>query len=517
MLEHNIFKKDCIIMNKAFIIKTLTVVLSQIISPLAYAGDSPNTKDLNAHSYLGQKIIQGINKNADTLGVKWVKGGIDSFSKYNFTAFSVLSETSNQVVFAQGRFGYNKGDNKGDVGKTLNLGLGARNLFEYSSGGDNFIFGINAFYDLKNAEKGLFSSPHKRFSLGLEFKDSMGDIYGNIYRRQSGFINDERVLNGYDFGFSAQIPSIPNSKFNINRYDFSSNHVKKSGTKLRAEYFLTPYISFGGEYDKSNQNNSSKKLFVNFTYNFGEKLSQQVNTAKANTTQIWDKRYDEVIRENKVYLEKKLVINLTPPINLAGDVGQSSVVVAALTDTNGYNSATMGAVVYSIIGDNLGATIDSNSGSVTLSGAAKDTTTDSEKIKIKAVITANDQYSESELIYDFAVRRVVNPYTALGDSMTTALSVGDGNHYTIPAENALKLGGSADASYNPVEMGAVTYSVSSISLSIAATTSIISGGDLADNPVGASSTTSGTITIDVSFAGGTKYQATTFTYDVTYN
>jgi len=91
-------------MDKSYKFKTLTVVLSQVISQLVYAGDSPKTKDLNAHSYLGQKIIQGINKNADTLGVKWVKGGIDSFSKYNFTAFSVLSETSNQVVFAQGRF-----------------------------------------------------------------------------------------------------------------------------------------------------------------------------------------------------------------------------------------------------------------------------------------------------------------------------------------------------------------------------------------------------------------------------
>jgi len=343
-------------------------------------------------------------------------------------------------------FGYNKGE----VGKTLNLGLGALNLFEYSSGVDNFIFGINAFYDLKNAEKGLFSSPHKRFSLGLEFKDSMGDIYGNIYRRQSGFINDERVLNGYDFVFSAQIPSIPNSKFNINRYDFSSNVVKKSGTKLRAEYFLTPYISFGGEYDKSNQNNSSKKLFVNFTYNFGEKLSQQVNIAKANTTQIWDKRYDEVIRENKVYLEKKPVTNLIAPPNLVGEVGESSV------------NAPLGSA--------LGALIDESTGVVDLSNAVK---------------TSNKD-SETEFIDDFALKRI--------DGLTSWANV----------LKLLKLDGSNVVDYDNLKMGDLTYTITEGSTY--RPFSHLIGSHL--NP--------GLITIRAAPAGGTKYKANTFTYNINY-
>jgi len=403
-------------------------------------------------------------------------------------------------------FGYNKGE----VGKTLNLGLGALNLFEYSSGVDNFIFGINAFYDLKNAEKGLFSSPHKRFSLGLEFKDSMGDIYGNIYRRQSGFINDERVLNGYDFVFSAQIPSIPNSKFNINRYDFSSNVVKKSGTKLRAEYFLTPYISFGGEYDKSNQNNSSKKLFVNFTYNFGEKLSQQVNIAKANTTQIWDKRYDEVIRENKVYLEKKPVTNLIAPPNLVGEVGESSV------------NAPLGSA--------LGALIDESTGVVDLSNAVKTSNKDSEKVYLEkkpvtnliappnlvgevgessvnaplgsalgalidestgvvdlsnAVKTSNKD-SETEFIDDFALKRI--------DGLTSWANV----------LKLLKLDGSNVVDYDNLKMGDLTYTITEGSTY--RPFSHLIGSHL--NP--------GLITIRAAPAGGTKYKANTFTYNINY-
>ena len=229
--------------------------------------------------------------------------------------------------------------------------MGARQLFEYPSGG-NFILGVNAFYDWKSAQKGLFSSPHKRYSLGLELKDSVGDIYANIYRRQSGFINNERVLNGYDFGVITQIPSIPNSKLTINRYDFYSNVPKyinkssrQSGTKLRAEYFVTPYMSFGGELDRSDQNNHSEELFMNFTYNFGEKLNQRVNTTPS-ATKVWDKRYDEVIRENKVYLEKRLVITSITAPSPTGTLGGTFDV--ALNDSDGYDSNTMGEVTYSI-------------------------------------------------------------------------------------------------------------------------------------------------------------------------
>ena len=483
--------------NKKFIVSGFYIISSSIsyADGVIYENEKSSTKEVNAYSYLGQELVEKINKNADNLGIKWVKGGVDSSLKYNFSAFSALSETSDQVIFAQGRFNYNSAESD----KTLNLGLGSRKLFEYPSGG-NFIIGVNAFYDIKNAQKGLFSSPHKRYSLGLEFKDSVGDLYGNIYRRQSDFISDERVLNGYDFGFSTQIPTIPNSKLNISRYDFSNgiSSTRKSGAKLRAEYFLTPYMSFGGELDRSDQNNSSEKLFVNFTYNFGEKLNQRVNTTPS-TTKVWDKRYDEVIRENKVYLEKRLTINITVPGGLSGLANSATGVSAVLGETNGYDSNTMGAVTYSIEGNDLGATIDSSSGVVSLSSAIAG------NLNIKAVIAANEKFAETEYEYAFTINKAsissLNSPTASDSSGgATYQIVSDSFRFTV--NNGL-----TNVSYDADTMGDLTYTISndgSTGATIGSSSGLIS-----------TIARDGSIVVEISTAGGTVYASKTFTLTLT--
>ena len=521
-------------MSNSYKIKILTVALSQVISPLAYASEERNTKEMNPHSHLGQKVIQELNKNSEALGLKWVKGGMQSFSKYNFSGFSALSETSKQVIFAQGRFDYD-----GKSGKTLNLGLGARQLFEYPSGGD-FILGVNAFYDWKSAQKGLFSSPHKRYSLGLELKDSVGDIYANIYRRQSGWINNERVLNGYDFGASTQIPSIPNSKITINRYDFYSNVPKlvnksnrQSGTKLRAEYFVTPYMSFGGELDRSDQNNHSEEVFLNFTYNFGEKLNQRVNTTPS-ATKVWDKRYDEVIRENKVYLEKRLVIDIKPTRSGTLD---GTVDVALNVRDDGYDSNTIGEVKYlfpETVDGLKGYSKPDNSTTINLSGVTFTEATESVNIPVTATIAANENYAETVIKYNVVVSRMaslLNTTDALKDPNTTntiSTAVADTEAHSLITDNNLKLlnDDSVEVPYDKNEMGALSFNVidnggiTDISLG-----NISAGTKLAINPDNTDGSGSkgsgqadekGTITIKVKLAGGTKYKPTTFEYTVEY-
>ena len=520
-------------MSNSYKIKILTVALSQVISPLAYAGEESNTKELNPHSHLGQKVIQVLNKNSEALGLKWVKGGMQSFSKYNFSGFSALSETSKQVIFAQGRFDYD-----GKSGKTLNLGLGARQLFQYPSGGD-FILGVNAFYDLKSAQKGLFSSPHKRYSLGLELKDSVGDIYANIYRRQSGWINNERVLNGYDFGASTQIPSIPNSKLTINRYDFYSNVPKlvnksnrQSGTKLRAEYFVTPHMSFGGELDRSDQNNSSEELFINFTYNFGEKLNRRVNTTP-RATKVWDKRYDEVIRENKVYLEKRLVVDIELG-DRSVDLGGSIDVALTKEKDKGYNKVDT-QVTYSFPEkvDGLKDYIKPKSGTtINLSGVTfTEKATKSVNIPVTATIAASDKYAETVINYNVVVSRMASPLdpdNALKESIADADSnnainkvVADTKAHTLILGSALKFANNDEGSkvdYDEIKMGALSFKVTDNGgITNIAEASVSAGTTkLATNPSGAASNQAGDIVIKVKLEGGTKYKPTTFKYTVTY-
>ena len=470
---------------------------------IAYESEKQVTSEVNPYSLFSQKLIEKINKDADNLGIKWVKGGMQSFSEYNFSGFIVLNETLKKLSFIQGNFTYDSNN-----GKTLNIGLGHRTLVDVSPefkdfvGGKEAMLEINTFYDLKSSQDGLlsssnlFSSSHSRHSFGLRLSTPKYDFYGNLYQRgQNTFINDERVLSGHDFGFSGRIPKDDNLKFNLKRYNFSSDFNRKSGVKLRAEYFLTPHLSFGGEYDNSDQNNSSEELFINFTYNFGEKLNQRVNTTPS-ATKVWDKRYDEVIRENKVYLEKRLVITTITAPTLSGTLG-STVDVSLNAGNSGYDSSTMGAVKYAIKnrGNVTGASISVRDPKLLdLRGATITPANASATIEIQATIAANDQYAETTINYNVTVNRataiigifvVSNPLTVTASNGSYPNSIAP----TITPPNGY-IGGA--------EYGNYVFTV--LSNNTGATLNTSTG-------VASSATSPGTIDVQVKTAGGTKYDS----------
>ena len=481
---------------------------------IAYESEKQVTSEVNPYSLFSQKLIEKINKDADNLGIKWVKGGMQSFSEYNFSGFIVLNETLKKLSFLQGNFTYDSNN-----GKTLNIGLGHRTLVDVSPefkdfvGGKEAMLEINTFYDLKSSQDGLlsssnlFSSSHSRHSFGLRLSTPKYDFYGNLYQRgQNTFINDERVLSGHDFGFSGRIPKDDNLKLNLKRYNFSSDFNRKSGVKLRAEYFLTPHLSFGGEYDNSDQNNSSEELFINFTYNFGEKLNQRVNTTPS-ATKVWDKRYDEVIRENKVYLEKRLVITtITPPTTLSGNLGGNVDVSLNTGNGRGYDSSTMGAVTYAIKnrGNVTGASISGRNldlSSATISPAAA-----SAIIEIRATIAANDQYAETVVEYNVEINLAEPEYDDIVN-LIKELNAGGGTASDNPNLD------NAPASYNSDEHGARTFTITSATDNVP--TSIISVSN--DGAVTLPANTGATeVTVKVSTPGGTKYAAGFKEYTVTF-
>ena len=66
---------------------------------IAYESEKQVTSEVDPYSFFSQKMIEKINKNSEALGVKWVKGGMQSFSKYNFSGFIVLDETLKELSF----------------------------------------------------------------------------------------------------------------------------------------------------------------------------------------------------------------------------------------------------------------------------------------------------------------------------------------------------------------------------------------------------------------------------------
>ena len=437
------------------------IIMSNFINPLAYAAAHTQTntkeiktKEINPYSYAVQKILQEINQSADYLGIKWVKGGVESASKYNLSIFSVLSETSKNVIFTQGRFDYSK-----EIGKTLNIGFGSRQLFTVVPqlkdilGGDEIMLGANVFFDSKSANKGLFSSAHRRYSVGLELQAPKYDFYGNIYRGQSDFINNERVLSGYDFGVVANIPMIPNAKVSVSRYDFSSDVTEKTGNKFRAEYYVNAGLSFGGEYDKSDQNNSSSKLFMNFTHHFGNNSDDKTYTA--NTVKVWDKRYNEVKRINEVYVEKRLeqIIEIENPIAVEWDTSFN--VAALVTGVKGGAKVT-----YSILDDDsTGASINDET-----TGVISDTTQRG-TVKAKISIAATNKYAATsrEIDVTFTEKLAVdlvfeNPASVEVGTQSETPTVPDVYNQAVKWVNTIRSPTVPDV-YNQGEMGEITYAV----------------------------------------------------------
>ena len=474
------------------------IIMSNFINPLAYAAAHTQTntkeiktKEINPYSYAVQKILQEINQSADYLGIKWVKGGVESASKYNLSIFSVLSETSKNVIFTQGRFDYSK-----EIGKTLNIGFGSRQLFTVVPqlkdilGGDEIMLGANVFFDSKSANKGLFSSAHRRYSVGLELQAPKYDFYGNIYRGQSDFINNERVLSGYDFGVVANIPMIPNAKVSVSRYDFSSDVTGKTGNKFRAEYYVNAGLSFGGEYDKSDQNNSSSKLFMNFTHHFGNNSDDKTYTA--NTVKVWDKRYNEVKRINEVYVEKRLkqIIEIENPT--AVEWGTPFNVADLVTGVKGGAKVT-----YSILdGGNTGATTDSETGII-------ENTKRAGAVIVNISISATNKYAATSREIDV-------------EFIAKASTSGDLVH-GIDHQTDVKWGSSSIAPTKPGSWAAETHGDIVFKISSHGTT----GGNatIDDETTGVISGTenAGVVTVTVAIKGGTKYAAGDVgTFDVTF-
>ena len=123
--------------------------------------------------------------------------------------FKPLNDTESEITFFQGSFFTH------DERETLNLGFGKRIL----SNDENFMYGLNAFYDHE------LDFDHQRGSIGAEIKSSILELNTNHYFA----ISDERtgknsvkeeVADGYDLEIGAHIPYMPTAKFYTKLFEY---------------------------------------------------------------------------------------------------------------------------------------------------------------------------------------------------------------------------------------------------------------------------------------------------------
>lgn len=198
--------------------------------------------------------------------------------------FKPLNDTESEITFFQGSFFTH------DERETLNLGFGKRIL----SNDENFMYGLNAFYDHE------LDFDHQRGSIGAEIKSSILELNTNHYFA----ISDERtgknsvkeeVADGYDLEIGAHIPYMPTAKFYTKLFEYEipggsdfegleySSKIDIPNSGLSVE---VGYKDFGNtSYDD--------QWFINLTFN--------LNKINPDTSFVSDEAFERISMKNKKY------------------------------------------------------------------------------------------------------------------------------------------------------------------------------------------------------------------------
>ena len=167
------------------------------------------------------------NINFSILGVR----NLDKTDDTNFfTQFSLKNEEKN----SSGRL-------------TGNLGFGYRSLNEDKS----FMHGANIFLD------GDIFEGHKRLGLGWETKSSLVDLSTNYYQKLTRMKavdgTEEKILSGWDYNLTTQVPYHPWINLNLQGYNWYAEKasVDTKGMVYTSEFNISPVTQFNFSLDNS--------------------------------------------------------------------------------------------------------------------------------------------------------------------------------------------------------------------------------------------------------------------------
>ena len=220
---------------------------------------------------------------------------------YSILAVRELSKIDSGNIFTQlSLFNTEKSNEERIIG---NFGIGSRKLLD----DNNLLAGVNVFIDNDFDEKG----GSKRASLGFELRNAVLNFHSNIYEG----IEDsdvERVLDGWDYQISSQVPYLHWSKVFVNQYEWDGvlrQDIK--GTKLGSEMLLTPHLNLEVAYDDKDRSGLedewyAKIQFVHPPRNNGPTALDGVSdTAWNENKDMSDELLTKVDRNNKIVVEFK--------------------------------------------------------------------------------------------------------------------------------------------------------------------------------------------------------------------
>ena len=292
--------------------KNICVFIFTVIFATAAASDS------SLEDKAKKKLTTKMNQSASTLSSK-ISENISSFTKNSFEnmkyldfeinaqeylkpTFSVMSVTEILNIYSDTGTIFNQTSlNTHDNDTTINIGFGIRKLLN-----DNkILIGSNVFYDHQ------FDDGHKRAGAGAEAISSIFDLRGNYYNAITQAIatkeGSETALDGWDAQVDYHLPIKYDVNIFLNAFKFESptegSTYEEYGNKFGANAKLGNFQIEGG-YQNDNQINDKYFGSIKYVVNFGEDNKSSTPKSATSLTDVSDKLYQPVKRENKIRVVK---------------------------------------------------------------------------------------------------------------------------------------------------------------------------------------------------------------------
>ena len=174
---------------------------------------------------------------------------------FNILGTREIQKTDNGNYFMQ--FSLFSHEQNNDERYTGNLGFGKRIL----SNDKTLITGFNTFIDHDD-------NGNTRASIGAELKGAVLELTSNYYMGISNG-TDEKVLDGYDFQLTSQVPHLHWANAFVNTYQWDGiDREDIKGTKIGSEFSLTSTLNLEIAYDDKDKKGLEDEYYakVQFIY-----------------------------------------------------------------------------------------------------------------------------------------------------------------------------------------------------------------------------------------------------------
>ena len=232
--------------------------------------------------------------------MKYLDFNIDAqeYLKPTFSIMSVneIKKLDNGTIFNQTSINTHDGD------ETINIGFGSRKLLNDNT----LMLGANAFYDHQLTES------HERVGVGVEAITSDFDLRYNHYSAMSGRRTNaegtiERALDGWDLRGDYHLPIDHDVNIFVSAFEFenteSVSSYKETGNKFGVDAKVGNFAIEAGYMD-DNQENDAYFGNIKYVVNFGSDNQDHSSSNSKSLTDVSDRLYEPVKRENKIRVVK---------------------------------------------------------------------------------------------------------------------------------------------------------------------------------------------------------------------